>query len=147
MQEDLACYCGLYCENCPVRAKVVPAAKVLLEEMRKAGFEDVIGMIPDGNTFWAFLKGMTDSKRFASCREGCGNPECAIRVCAEEKGIAMCALCESYPCGHFDKFLAENPKLGQDNALLRDQGRAEWAKLQDKRRAEGFTYHEWRDPD
>lgn len=147
MDEKFACYCGLYCENCPVKASVVPAAKVLFDEMKKAGFEDVIAMIPNGSQFWTFLRGMAENMQFTSCHEGCGNPECAIRICARAKGIAMCALCESYPCNHFDKFLAENPKLGRDNALLRDQGMAKWAKLQDKRRAEGFTYYEWKNPE
>lgn len=140
MDEKYAGHCGLYCENCPVNAKVMPAGKTLFDEMKKARFDDIVDMIPNGGQFWTFLKGMAENGACLSCRLGCGNPGCTIRICAKEKGVEMCARCKSYPCGHFDKFLAENPILGQDNALLRDQGLAEWAKLQDKRRAEGFTY-------
>ena len=50
MDRKYTCYCGLYCENCAVKAKVEPAAKVLFEEMKKAGFEEVIGYIPGGET-------------------------------------------------------------------------------------------------
>lgn len=142
MDEKYTCHCGLYCEHCPVRAKVGPAAKVLFDEMKRARFEDIIDMLPDGGQFWAFLKGMAENDAGFSCRDGCGNPECAIRICAKEKGVALCARCESYPCRRFEKFLADYPILDRDNALLRDQGMTEWAKLQDKRRAEGFVYPE-----
>lgn len=30
MDRKYSCYCGLYCENCAVKVKVEPAAKVLL---------------------------------------------------------------------------------------------------------------------
>jgi len=33
MDRKYACYCGLYCENCAVKAKVEPAARVLFDEM------------------------------------------------------------------------------------------------------------------
>ena len=58
MDKKFICYCGLYCENCAVMAKVAPAAKTLYDEMLKAGFEDVINYIPGGDGFGPFLKGM-----------------------------------------------------------------------------------------
>ena len=42
IDKEYICYCGLYCGNCAVKAKVEPASKVLYEEMKKAGFEDII---------------------------------------------------------------------------------------------------------
>jgi hypothetical protein len=75
-----------------------------------------------------------------SCKEGSGNPGCAVRICAKEKGVEMCALCENYPCELFDKFYDGYPMLKHDNALLRDEGMEAWGKLQDERRAKGFTY-------
>ena len=39
MDKKFTSYCGLYCENCAVKARLVPASKVLYEEMIKAGFE------------------------------------------------------------------------------------------------------------
>ena len=140
MDEKFTCFCGLYCENCAVKAKVEPAAKVLYAEMRRAGFEDIVGMIPNGREFWTFLKDTAENGTCVSCREGSGNPGCAIRICAREKGVDMCASCERYPCGHFDALFAAYPGVRQDNALLRDRGMEAWAKLQDERRAGGFTY-------
>ena len=140
MDNRYTCYCGLYCENCAVKAKVQPASKVLYQEMKKAGFEEFIQYIPEGNGFWSFLKNMALQGTCSSCREGSGNPGCAVRKCAEEKGVQMCALCEAYPCQAFEKFFEGYPVLKEDNALLREKGMDAWAKLQDGRREKGWTY-------
>jgi hypothetical protein len=121
-------------------AKVAPAAKMLYDEMRKAGFEEIIHLIPGSDGFWPFLKGIAENGVCISCKDGSGNPGCVVRVCAREKGIEICALCEEYPCSKFDVFFQGYPVLKQDNALLREQGMDAWAKLQDERRAKGFTY-------
>ena len=140
MNKKYMCYCGLYCENCAVKVKVEPASKVLYVEMQKAGFEEIIHFIPDGDKFWAFLKGMAIDGVCVSCKEGSGNPGCAVRICAKEKGVEICALCESYPCELFARYFEGYPMLKRDNAVLREQGMETWAKLQDERQAKGFTY-------
>ena len=134
------CYCGLYCENCAVKVKIEPASKVLYEEMQKAGFDEIVQFIPDGDKFWSFLKGMVDPGVCISCKDGSGNPGCKVRVCAKEKGVEMCALCELYPCEKFEAFFAGYSVLKQDNSLLREKGPDAWAKLQDERKKQGFTY-------
>lgn len=140
MDMKYACYCGLCCENCAVRAKINPAAKVLYNEMKAAGFDEIVRYIPGGDGFWPFLKDMAENGTCASCREGSGNPGCVIRKCAVDKGTEMCALCESYPCKHFERAFAAYPSLEGDNGLLREKGAAAWQKLQDERLAAGFTY-------
>ena len=141
MNKQYICYCGLYCENCSVMTKVTPASKVLYDEMRKAGFEEVISFIPGGDGFWPFLKSMAEDGVCVSCKSGSGNPACAIRICAKDKGIEMCALCAEYPCDKFDAYMgAYGATLQQDNELLRDKGIEAWSKLQDDRRNRGFTY-------
>ena len=140
MDRKYTCYCGLYCENCAVKGKVEPAAKVLFDEMKSAGFEEIIAFILDGDKFWPFLKNMAKDGVCVSCREGSGNPGCQVRICAKGKGVEMCALCESYPCELTDRFDAGYPVLRHDNALLRDKGWDAWGKLQDERQERGFTY-------
>ena len=145
MDKEFACYCGLYCENCAVKVKVEPAAKILYNEMKEAGFEDVISFIPGGEGFWPFLKGMAGEGACVSCRGGGGNPDCAVRICAIEKGVEMCAFCEDYPCDKFATFLevsAGYPVLELDNELLRDKGWEAWSILQEERKKRGFTYQE-----
>ena len=140
MNKKYICHCGLYCENCAVKAKVEPAAKILYDEMKKAGFETFINMILGGEGFWPFLKNLAESGMCISCQEGSGNPNCEVRKCAVKKGIEICALCESYPCEKFNDFFQGYPALKTDNALLREKGMDAWAQLQDERRARGFTY-------
>ena len=140
MDKKYICYCGLYCENCAVMAKIKPAAKVLHDEMKAAGFEEIIKFIPGGGEFWPFLKSMAENGTCVSCRDGSGNPACAVRICAKEKGVEMCALCDRYPCERFDAFFKGYPTLKQDNALFREKGLDAWAAMQDERRAGGFTY-------
>lgn len=140
MDKKYMCYCGLYCENCATKAKVEPAARVLHSEMKKAGFEDIIHFIPDGAAFWSFLKSVAEDGACISCKDGSSNPGCAVRICAKEKGVEMCALCDSYPCDKFAEFFAGYPMLKEDNALFRGSGIDAWAQLQDDRRANGYTY-------
>ncbi|MCL2137045.1 MAG: DUF3795 domain-containing protein [Coriobacteriia bacterium] len=139
MNKKYICYCGLYCENCAVKAKVTPAAKTLYDEMVIAGFEGVIGNIPGGDGFWPFLKSMAEVGLCVSCKDGGGDPRCAIRICAQEKAVEMCALCEEYPCAKFDVFVGFST-YKQDNDLLREQGMEAWAQLQDERRSKGYVY-------
>ena len=146
MDRKYICYCGLYCENCSVKAKIGPASKVLYDEMKKAGFEEVINFIPGGEGFWPFLKNMAENGMCVSCIEGGGDPECAIRKCAKEKKAEVCALCENYPCGTIAKFLEQNPGYKKDNDLLREKGMEAWGNLQDERKAKGFTYQDLKNP-
>jgi hypothetical protein len=121
-------------------AKVKPAAKDLYTEMKKAGFESFINFIPGGEAFWPFLKDMAERGVCVSCREGSGNPGCAVRKCAREKNVEICALCENYPCDTFTAFFKAYPVLEQDNLLLREKGMDAWLELQGERRAKGFSY-------
>jgi len=140
MNKRYICYCGLYCENCAVKVKVEPASKILYEEMKKAGFEEIVNFIPDGDKFWSFLQGMALHGVCISCKEGGGNPGCAVRTCAKEKSVEICALCENYPCEKFEGFFEGYPVLKRDNSVLREKGMDEWSKLQEERLAKGFTY-------
>ena len=140
MDKKYTCYCGLFCENCAVKAKIGPASKVLYDEMKKAGFEEIIDFIPGGNGFWPFLKNIAENGVCISCRDGGGNPACAVRICAREKNIDMCAFCEEYPCENFLSFFEGYPVLKNDNDVLRNKGWNAWSKIQDERAANGFTY-------
>ncbi len=142
MNRKYTCYCGLYCENCDVKVKVEPASKVLYEEMQKLGFEEIMSFFPDGEKFWSFLKSMVTEGICISCKAGSGNPNCKIRLCAKEKNIEMCALCENYPCGHFTELFEGYSFLKNDNYILKEKGWKSWENLQDERKSKelGFAY-------
>jgi hypothetical protein len=144
MKEEYICYCGVYCGNCAVKAKVRPAASDLYKEMRIAGYEDFIGFIPNGKEFWTFLKFMAENGTCDSCKNGGGDPGCKIRMCARGKGVEMCAFCGEYPCGIFDGLHGGHPELYQDNALLREKGMKAWAEMQDGRESKKITFQELR---
>lgn len=140
MNRKYVCYCGLYCGNCAVKAKIEPAAKVLLNEMKAAGFEEIISFIPGGTPFWSFLVNMPEGGICISCKDGSGNPACKVRLCAKQKDVETCAFCEDYPCEHMNEFNETYPSLKQDNALLSEKGWDTWGEMQDERQARGYTY-------
>ena len=140
MDKKFACYCGLCCENCALKVKVFPAAKTLRNEMEKTGFDAVMHNVPGGNEFWSFLKEIAEHWTCTTCREDSGNPGCKVRKCAREKDVEMCAFCGDYPCELTEEFNERYPGLKADNILLREKGWDAWAKLQDERKASGFTY-------
>jgi hypothetical protein len=140
MDKKYACYCGLCCENCAIKVRVFPAAKTLYDEMRNAGFDDVVNAIPGGDAFWTFLKNIAENWICTSCRDGSGDPGCKIRLCAQEKGVDMCVFCDDYPCALLKDMYGRNTVIVKDNALLREKGWDAWLKMQDERRARGFTY-------
>jgi len=138
-EEKYVCYCGFYCECCVVKARIRPAAQNLLDEMKRGGFENFIEFIPGSSEFWPFLKNMAEKGLCASCKENGGDPDCAIRNCAREKGVDMCALCNDYPCKHFTPY-EQYSILFADNEVLREKGMKDWSKIQDERVAKGFCY-------
>ena len=139
MEKGFIAYCGLYCKNCAFKAKVIPAASILCDEMKNAGFEGLVNMMPNGKEFWTFLKG-TAASDLLTCKLGCGNPECKVRYCADERGVEICAFCTDYPCGILDKLSEHLPLVREDNEFMRKNGIDQWIKMQEERRSKGFVY-------
>ena len=145
MDERYICYCGLYCGNCSIKAKIDPAAETLRNEIKKIGYDEIIiNYIPGGKEFWNFLTGMTETGSCVSCKSGMGgDPACPIRKCASGRDVSVCALCDDYPCEKFDGPLFKScPVAKSDNELIRTKGMAAWGELQDGRRRNGFTYQD-----
>ena len=139
-KDKFVTYCGLYCENCIQRTNVGPEAKKLRESMKRAGYENFGHNISDFSIFWRFLSELSEKGGCAGCRSGGGNPNCQIRKCAVEKGVAACAFCEAYPCEEIKKLLADYPMLQKDNQFLKQIGLETWIFMQEKRRIQGYIY-------
>ena len=140
MDEKHLAYCGLYCENCLMRATIGPDAAKLRDDMKRMGFERFGPMIPKFPEFWEFLADMAEHRGCEGCREGGGNPYCEARKCAKEKNAAVCMACAEYPCGRLGALLADYPALRDDNQLFRAQGREKWEQMHEDRRRGGYTY-------
>jgi hypothetical protein len=49
--------------------------------------------------FWRVLESLCEGDSLCpGCHASDGPPLCEIRQCARERGIEVCAFCESYPC-------------------------------------------------
>jgi len=54
------------------------------------------------------------------CRHGGGDPNCRIRVCAQERGVFFCGECDDFPCekiGRYEKSIEEIMKMGMEKWL------------------------------
>jgi hypothetical protein len=135
------CYCGLYCELCGWRGAIPKAAAALREEMRKGDFEDFGPSLKGFNEFWEFLGGLADVPDDKCCRTGkCGAPFCAIRKCAQSRGVEHCPMCTDYPCERIETLAASEATLIHDGRRMKEVRVEAWIAEQEQRRAAGFDY-------
>ncbi|MHB0879117.1 MAG: DUF3795 domain-containing protein [Anaerolineae bacterium] len=139
--EPLIAYCGLYCDLCDQRTRVPERAAALLHSLRLADFEAWGRGYPGFAEFWHLLADLAVVRRERTCRSGhCGAPDCAIRRCAQSKGLAVCVECGEYPCDRVRTLGRSEPTLLHDGARLREIGPEAWVAEQEERRRSGFCY-------
>ncbi|MBN1349361.1 DUF3795 domain-containing protein [candidate division KSB1 bacterium] len=137
----LVTYCGLYCGLCAQKCRIPHRALALKEAMQKEGYEHWGQAIPGFKDFWKFLGGLVTSENACSCRESsCGPPFCAIRNCAREKNIDICASCEDYPCEKIEGIAKGYPTLLADGNRIMAIGIESWIKEQEDCAKTGFAY-------
>ena len=94
--KTLVAYCGTYCDLCSERIRIPVHATALMGSLEKADYQ---GRAP--TEFWSYLRNLAVVEDDKCCRTGkCGNPSCAMKNCAMEKGIYVCPECEDYPCAN-----------------------------------------------
>ena len=101
---DLIAYCGLYCATCPAYTQVAAnLAKNLRAELKKGKFDKVADFLSKIPVFAAFkhygqgyelLGAITKMRCGRGCKGGGGGPDCKIRICAKQKGLAGCWGCD-----------------------------------------------------
>jgi hypothetical protein len=139
-------YCGLYCRHCVNFARIPQQAKALYDTMQREGYE-FFGpyQAPEFNDFWKHLKKLTElDKTNPSCRGGCGDPGCKIRICAGEKGHEICVYCDEYPCDKFEFLIRQYPALLGDGKKLKEMGMDAWLAEQEARCERGYCFSEGR---
>ena len=133
-------YCGLYCGLCSMGGRVPEQAAALRDTLRKDGAEGWGQQVPGFPEFWSYLETLAGGPT-CSCREGeCGPPFCAIRKCARERGIDVCAFCEDYPCGRILGLAKGYVTMIADGARMKEIGLDRWIEEQEQRKATGFAY-------
>ena len=137
----LVTYCGLCCGLCAQRAGIPLRARALRESLSKEGYELWAKEIAGFNEFWAFLSDLCDPEKCCpGCRQGGGYPLCSIRKCAGERKVAICVLCEEYPCKRVLELAERYPILLSDGKRMRRIGVKSWIREQEERAKTGFTY-------
>jgi len=78
---------------------------------------------------WPQFEGVLEWLTTQDC-EGCpaggGNPECAIRLCAKERGLAGCWECSEDPCEKLREFDQGYAAARENRQRIRDTGLEAW---------------------
>ena len=117
-EENLIAYCGLYCGDCfSYQGKIADLSRDLRKELRSHKFEKTAELLSGMSFFKEFddysrcykvLGAMVKLRCKRGCRDGGGNPYCAIRKCCERKKYEGCWECDEYEsCSKLD-FLKAN---------------------------------------
>ena len=130
---DIA-YCGINCRMCNLTTILPETAGKLQQIMKDDGWEFFGSMVhKEFNEFWKVLNSLAGLKENCPlCRGKCGNPECKFRICAIEKGLELCAYCETYPCPDLQSFYRNRyPYVENSMKRLRDIGLDSWLREQE----------------
>ena len=112
--ENLVATCGLYCGACPIYLDTQSRSDQKTREfMRQLG------------------SGQTAIRREDFLCDGCQGKgrlisfcaKCAIRSCAQGKGIARCSDCPEFPCARLTDFNNNYGKLQHHSEVLANLGR------------------------
>ena len=140
--KDYLCYCGLYCKMCSIINGLPQAARSLHQIMQEDGWEGFGSfMYPEFGDFWKVLAELKEMDNTSPlCIGGCGNPACEIRICAQAKGLDICAFCDEYPCVKLRAFTDAYPFILKNNERIREIGISAWLVEQDELVARGVTH-------
>ena len=101
--------CGITCKTCFLgNGSVANSAKTTLDYINMIGIKEWAPLVPEGADLnWEetekTLNWMTKYAYCEGCEKGGGPPNCAIRICANEKGYDLCNMCsELDDCTKFD---------------------------------------------
>lgn len=141
-------YCGLYCRLCGNMARTPQQAATLKRTLEKDGWPIWGASAIEGfGMFWTVLEKFTKiGESCPGCRGGCGNPECSIRQCAQEKAIEVCSSCDEYPCEKIHGLAKRYPMLISDGMRQRQVGLERWIEEQEARCQTGACYADFRHP-
>ena len=142
-------FCGLYCGLCASRRRIPQQAatfrQTLCQEGCDRGYFDIPGLGTVFAAFWEGLNCLADQP-CPGCRHGGGNPDCALRTCARERGVVASPLCAESPCARLN-ILENYPLLAADGKRMQSIGIEQWAAEQEARARRGLAYADLRLPE
>ena len=145
--KNLVGFCGLYCGACGIyQRKIKEAVENLRSVITAYGFDKVMPELAKWEPsfqhypeFESVMNGLT--KLFGEC-PGCigggGDPECAVRQCAKQKGYATCAECDAMEtCEKVQKY---GPKALEGLRKIKTVGVDKWVEEMQKKVDSGYCY-------
>ena len=139
-QEKLIAYCGLFCGECfSYQVKIADFARDLRKELRQVRFDKISESLSAISFFKVFkeypecyevLGAMVKLRCRNACRDGGGNPSCAIRECCQKKEIEGCWQCDEFECCRKMDFLKMNHGDAhlKNLRILKKKGKNEFLK-------------------
>ena len=142
-------FCGLYCGLCASQRRIPQQAATLRQTLCQEGYDRGYFTIPGLETifaaFWEGLNRLADEPCLG-CQAGWGNPDCAIRDCAQKRGVVACPTCRDYPCEKLN-VLRHYPLHAVDSRRMQAVGVERWISEQEERARHGFAYADIRLPE
>ncbi|MBN2494428.1 MAG: DUF3795 domain-containing protein [Deltaproteobacteria bacterium] len=123
---DLVGICGTWCGAClAFHGEIAADAARLLDRIQRQGFLSLARRVhPEREreieAFFGVLDQLARTPPCPACLAGGGSPECPVRACARERGLASCAQCEELDrCARGQK---TGSLMRQRRAALREDG-------------------------
>lgn len=144
---ELACYCGLYCGACAVKNGQIRDTATSLQNMLDT--YEYSEWVPMAEEFVPVLKGWKEFEGVMGwlmdmdclgCLGGGGNPNCAIRICAKEKGLPGCWECDEDPCDKLAQIDGTYAGTGKNRQRIREVGLDAWLAEQKTLVESGYSY-------
>jgi hypothetical protein len=144
--EKLICCCGVYGGACARWEGYKPfreLARLLGEWCDRQGFTHWMPGAVEEFQFHEFRKGLdffANERSWLVCHRCCSGgdgPECDIRDCCRERGLALCFDCSDYPCAKARR----RPNLVERGEEYRRLGRQAWLAQQAAKAGRGFEHH------
>jgi len=144
---ELTAYCGLYCGACAIKnGQIRDGAKALqgmLKAYSYAEWAPTLGDFVPAVKGWPQFEGVLEwltAQDCPGCMGGGGNPECAIRLCAKERGLVGCWECNEDPCEKVQEIDQGYPAARESRQRIRDTGLEAWLAEQAAQVEAGFSY-------
>jgi hypothetical protein len=117
MHRALQGRCGLFCGECKIYIAYSTDNHSLQKEIAKT-----TGKVKGRNISPEQVKCLGCKGTMASnWRTGC-----AIRICAEERGLEFCYQCRVYPCDQLEKFYGTHPEAQENLKTISKIGPDAW---------------------
>jgi hypothetical protein len=143
---ELATYCGLYCGACAIKnGQIRDTAKTLRDMLGAYGYPEWAPMVADfvpATKHYPEFDGVLEWLTTQDC-EGClaggGNPQCAIRICAREKGFNGCWECSEATCEKLQE-IDQGSGASESRQRIREIGLEAWLAEQAAKVQAGFSH-------